>query len=116
MDVIPPEQMVGNNRPRRVDDGNRSAEREHLVALEVQKGRKCMRESGGFVRRVECRWYHDRAGRNVRAGSAGRPQTQADDGSTPKVNSQDDAPLCFRPFKGYYSSRASRRLDSTGSP
>ena len=32
-----------------------------------------------------------------------------------QIQSQDDAPLCFRPFEGYYSSRAARRLQYTGS-
>jgi hypothetical protein len=49
------------------------------------------------------------------AGPAGSPEAQANESHSPRVNSQDDAPLCFRPFEGYYSSMASRRPNSSGS-
>jgi hypothetical protein len=73
-----------------------------------------MRENSGTVRLIERSWQHEREGRNVRMGPASGPETQAEDGHTPQVNSQDDAPLCFRPFEGYYSYRASRRQDLPG--
>ena len=35
VDVVPPEQVVGDDRPRGVDDGDGALEREPFVALEV---------------------------------------------------------------------------------
>ena len=53
------------------------------------------RERGGHCRR---------ASGNVCTGPAGAHQAKPIDGQHAEVNSQDDAPLCFRLFEGYYSS------------
>jgi hypothetical protein len=49
VDVVVPEEMVGNDRPSRVEDRDCSVEREPFVALEVKKRRESMREPGTAV-------------------------------------------------------------------
>jgi hypothetical protein len=102
--VVMPEQVIGDDRPSRVNDGDRAVEREPFVALEVEKGRESMREPGSAVR-VGQRSSHDhRSWRKMRPWSAGAQHSEADTEGHAQVSSQDDAPLCFRRFEGYYSS------------
>ena len=109
MDIVSPQQMVRNETARGMNDSDCSAQGEPLVALEVQQRRKCARELSGAVRLIERGRYLDRPRGNVGMRAAGGAQTQAEKCKPPKLKSQDDAPLCFRPFEGYYSSRVARR-------
>ncbi|GAC1461726.1 MAG: hypothetical protein PVSMB1_12350 [Gemmatimonadaceae bacterium] len=49
------------------------------------------------------------------AGALKQAPNTRGDGRIQLVNPQDDAPLCFRSFEGYYSYRASRRHEHPGS-
>ena len=102
--VVTPEEVVGDDGASRVNDRDRSVEREPFVALEVEKGRESMREPGNAVRIGE-RASHDHwSRRNVRAWSAGTQHAEHGSHDHAQSSSQDDAPLCFRHLEGYYSS------------
>ena len=60
--------------------------------------RVCARASLRYPRE-ECRQYI--AGRG---GMRGPHESDPENGDSAQIRSQDDAPLCFRPFGGYYSS------------
>jgi hypothetical protein len=104
MHVVAPEEVIGDDRPSRVNDGYRAVEREPFVALEVKKGRESMREPGNAVRVWERAHHHHRSWRNVCSWSAGTQHAEPGSHDHAQTSSQDDAPLCFRHLEGYYSS------------
>jgi hypothetical protein len=63
-----------------------------------------MRESGRFVRWRKRPRNGNWPWRNVGAGSTGAHESEPGIEGNAQLNSQDDAPLCFRRLEGYYSS------------
>ena len=64
-----------------------------------------MREPGCAVRIGERASHDHRSWRKMRPWPAGAEHSEADTEGRAQISSQDDAPLCFRRFEGYYSSR-----------
>jgi hypothetical protein len=63
-----------------------------------------MREPGDAVRSGERANHGQWPWRKMRPRSAGAHDSEADTEGRAQIDSQDDAPLCFRHFEGYYSS------------
>ena len=63
-----------------------------------------MREPGEAVRIGELADHGDRPWWKMRPWPAGAQDSEADTEGGAQNSSQDDAPLCFRHFGGYYSS------------
>ena len=63
-----------------------------------------MREPGDAVRPGERASHDQRSWRKMRPWPAGAEDSEADTEGGAQISSQDDAPLCFRHFEGYYSS------------
>ena len=82
MDVVLPEQVVGDDPSFGVDDRDSPTEGEPLVALQVSNGCESARELGDLVSVVERTRYDYGSGRDVCPGPACRPETQAHQGQT----------------------------------
>jgi hypothetical protein len=63
-----------------------------------------MREPGDAVRIGERANHGQWPWRKMRPWPAGAQCSEADSEGNAQIHSQDDAPLCFRHFEGYYSS------------
>ena len=63
-----------------------------------------MREPGDAVRPGERANHGQWPWRKMRSRSTGAHDSEADTEGRAQIDSQDDAPLCFRRFEGYYSS------------
>ena len=62
-----------------------------------------MREPGDAVRPGERANHGQWPWRKMRSRSTGAHDSEADTEGRAQIDSQDDAPLCFRHFEGYYS-------------
>ena len=63
-----------------------------------------MREPGDAVRFGECAGHGQWPWWKMRPWPAGAQDSKAGREGHAQIRSQDDAPLCFRRFEGYYSS------------
>jgi hypothetical protein len=104
-DIVMPEQVVGDDGPRGMKDGDGAIQREPFIPLEGEKWRQSTREPRSAVRWSECSRNNNRKRRDVRARTASSGQTEPEKGGRAEARPQDDAPLCFRLFGGYYSSK-----------
>src|SRR5689334_15855958 len=82
IDVVAPEEVIRDNRSRRVNDGYYPLQWEPFVVLNVQYGRQCTRQQGGTIGFGEATGHRNGAWGDVGPRSA-RGQAQAG-GSEPE--------------------------------